>query len=120
MTFNMKSAVIRDLLISLAEKLPENLVVDPNTAEGKATIAFLFSLSEEDLASLRKEAGKLSGGYIHLEFSYRSKVEPFYREVKMGQFPWEGKKVSFNGDTDPYQHYSSENSLPYISAKFDD
>lgn len=45
-----------DMLLSLAAKLPDNLMLDAKDAEGIFTFALLQRLSDEQLANLRKAA----------------------------------------------------------------
>lgn len=113
----------RDALISLANKLPENLVLDSMNAEGSFTINFLLQLAEEQLCDLRKEARKQKNENFFLFFySVTEGKEPKSLPTEVKNFSTfdfsKVKSISFNGNTSPYLPYRNWSPIHYVSVTF--
>ena len=62
-----------DMLLSLAAKLPDNLMLDAKDTKGTFTFAFLQRLSDEQLAKLKKEASLHRNEAVCINFYTRCK-----------------------------------------------
>ena len=58
----------KDQLINLAHQLPNNLVIEANSAKGLFEIQFLSILSNNDHKLLKKIAEEQKEAHVHLEF----------------------------------------------------
>lgn len=113
----------KDMLFSLANKLPQNLVVDAVNEHGMFTAALLLRLKEENLCDLRKEARKHKNNPVFLFFFKVSEKElgkkaPF--EVRDSEFTtFDFSKVVnvlFNGSTAPLLDHNYLAATHYVSV----
>jgi len=113
----------RDMLLSLANKLPDNLLLDAVNSHGIFTASFLLRLKEENLCDLRKEARKHGNESVFLFFFKVSEKElgkkaPF--EVKETEYDtFDFSKVSdvlFNGSTAPLLEHNYLHAMHYVSV----
>lgn len=113
----------RDMFISLANKLPENLQLDAVNEHGLFCAAFLLRLTEEQLCDLRKEARKHDKENIFLLFYCVSE------ENASSQVPYELKDLNnfdfskvvsckFNGNTSPFLQYRNWEPYHYVTVTF--
>lgn len=120
---NLNTISARDMLISLANKLPANLFLDAVNEEGQFTMAFLLRLNDEQLEKLRKEAEKQHKQNFFLFFysvpeEKAGKEAPFeIRDFSSFDF---SKVVSFNfnGSTQPLLPYRDCPPVHYVSVTF--
>lgn len=118
-SFNTIAA--RDILISCANKLPENLLIDALNQQGMFSITFLLRLTEDQLDCLNKEIAKKRKKQVFLEFSTvqeNSTACPI--ELKdFDHFDWaEVCQIKMSGDTSPYQRSIHTEAYHYISVVF--
>ena len=111
----------KELLISLASRLPENLQLDQMSEEYQFTKDFLLRLNEVQLSNLKNEAKKHDDKNICLLFY----VIP---ESKAGKVPSQEVKdftnfdfskvvkIYFNGDTAPLLKHSDSEPKYYVSV----
>lgn len=112
---------VKDIFISLAEKLPKNLFTDTVDAQGKFTIEFISRLTDDQLTRLREEATKKKDEIVFLEFSTCTEgSKGCSTSLKtFSNFDWSkvlGIKIS--GDTCPYIDGPDDYPYNYISVVF--
>lgn len=124
--YNIVSA--KDIFISIAEKLPENLMVDAVSAHGLFAIEFISRLNDEQLAELEKATEKQ--GFpnksnekkpVFLEFStVQEGSSSCPIELKQfSNFDWDKvSKIKINGNTVPFLYSKSSPELNYIQIVF--
>lgn len=118
-SYNAISA--RDILISCANKLPENLMVDAVNDQGKFAICFVLHLNEDQLLTLKKETDKKNVQNIFLEFSTVSEgsTECPTELKKFDDFDWNKVcQIKISGDTSPFQRSIHTEPYHYISVVF--
>lgn len=118
-SYNMRNA--KDMLISLANKLPSNLYFDEISEVGRFTKNFLLELNEVQLSALNAEAQKQGNEKICLLFY--SNIED-----KSGKLPSKEienftafdfskvVKILFNGNTAPLLKYFDSDPVHYVSV----
>ena len=121
MAKNQHSISATDMLLSLAKKFPENLMLDTEDAEGLFTLCFLLRLSPEQLANL-KEAMEFHKDENVFLFFYVQRQGQSEHAVELKDF--EGFdfskviKINFNGNTAPLLYYSDLPPVHYVSVTF--
>lgn len=118
---NYNTVSARDILISCANKLPENLLIDAINQQGRFSINFLLRLDTDQLACLNKEIAKKNKKQVFLEFSTvqeNSTACPV--ELKdFDHFDWSKVcQIKMSGDTSPYLHSRHSEPYHYISVVF--
>lgn len=122
MAKNLHSIHATDVLIPLAEKLPDNLMFDAEDAEGRFTFAFLQRLSDEQLAELKEAAELHKDENVFLFFytRHQGKCEPVVELKNFESFDLSKiLGISFNGHTAPLLSYSDLPPIYYVSVTFD-
>lgn len=120
---SMNTMTARDMLVSLANKLPENLLIDAVNEEGRFSAAFLLQLNDEQLSELRKEAKKQEKKNLFLFFysvpEEKAGKEAPYEVKNFSSFDFSKVvKVSFNGSTAPFLKYRDFPPVHYVSVTF--
>ena len=117
---SMNTMNARDMLVSLAKKLPENLLIDAVNEQGMFTAYFLLRLKEEHLCDLRK-AARIKGEDFFLFFysiSEKNKGKQHPAEVK-DYTTFDFSKlvdVEFNPSTVNLLLYRDLAPIPYVSV----
>lgn len=118
-SYNMRNA--KDMLISLANKLPSNLYLDETSEIGRFTKNFLVELNEHQLSTLKIEAQKHGDENICLLYYSNT-------ETKAGKVPSQEMKdftsfdfskvvkILFNGNTAPILKYFDSDPVHYVSV----
>lgn len=113
---NYNAVFARDVFLSLANKLPMNLMLDSVNSQGKFTIKFLSCLSEQEIKALRKECEKKTENVFLLFYTIEENSISCPKELRnFSNFDW-NKIISirFNGDTCPYAF--GEDFVHYVSV----
>lgn len=120
---NTTTVSAKDMLISLANKLPENLLLDAVNEHGLFCMEFLLWLNECQLSALREEAKKHADEDIFLFFysipeNNSGKKVPV--EVKnLSSFDFSKVlSINFNGNTLPALKHSMLPPVYYVSVTF--
>lgn len=109
MSRTKRNIYAKDLLISLADKLPEKLMIDTESEQGKFSLNFLCRLTEDQLEQLKKES-KDNKGNFYLSFYSISGKEAPVRINNFADFDLSKiQSISFDGNT-----------IPEISRKIDE
>ena len=111
----------KDILISCADKLPANLMIDAVNAHGKFSIEFILRLTEDQLACLNAETKKKGNENVFLDFSTIQQGSTCCpTELKnFSDFDWyKVSQIKISGDPCPYLHSIHSASHYYISIVF--
>ncbi len=120
MTKNLNTARATDLLISLASKLPENLVVDTVNEKGNFSLSCLLRMTDEQLFTLKEEANKKKETVL-LDFAtIESGSTSCPDELRnFSDFDWNKVgEIRISGDTCPYLPNIYSQPIDYISVIF--
>lgn len=112
---------VKDILISCADKLPENLMIDAVDDHGKFSIDFISRLTDDQLIKLSEEASKKADKTVFLEFSTvtEDSTDCPYELKKFSDFDWyKVCQIKISGDTCPYIHSIHSEPHHYISVVF--
>lgn len=115
------AASVKDILISCAEKLPENLMIDAVDDHGKFSIDFIARLTDDQLIKLSEEAAKKADKTVFLEFSTVTEGSTAcpYELKKFSDFDWyKVSQIKISGDTCPSLHSIHSEPYYYISVVF--
>ena len=118
---NLNIISAKDALISLASKLPDNLLLDAVNEEGQFTMAFLLRLNDVLLNKLKEEAEKQDKKNFFL-FFYSVPEEKVGKEVpcevkNFSTFDFSKvKSISFNGSTAPLLPKRDYPPIYYVSV----
>lgn len=115
------AASVKDILISRAEKLPENLMIDAVDDHGKFSIDFIARLTDDQLIKLSEEAAKKADETVFLEFSTVTEGSTAcpYELKKFSDFDWyKVSQIKISGDTCPSLHSIHSEPYYYISVVF--
>ena len=121
MSKNLHSIYAIDMILSLADKLPNNLMLDSEDMEGAFTLNFLFRLSNEQLEDLKEQANLQNDENVFLFFYVQHQGQSEHA-VELKDF--EGFdlskviKINFNGNTAPLLYYSDLPPVHYVSVTF--
>ena len=118
---NLNSLRVRDLLISLADKLPKNLMADAINEHGKFSIEFLLKLTNEQLEHLNSECSKFKKDLVFLDFAQKPNGATYTpTEVKdYSNFNWNNViDIIINGDTCPTIRSHLTEPIYYVSIVF--
>ena len=121
MAKNQHSISATDMLLSLAKKFPENLMLDTEDAEGLFTLCFLLRLSPEQLANLKEAMEFHKDENVFLFFYIRHKEKPEESVELKGFEGFDLSKVietNFNGKTAPLLSHSYLDPVHYVSVTF--
>lgn len=111
----------RDMLLSLASKLPKKLMIHADVAEGEFTIAFLKRLSDEQLADLNEAVNLHEGEDVFLFFytQHQGKCEHLIELKDFENFDFSKiLGISFNGNTAPLIYHMDSIPIYYVSVTF--
>lgn len=107
---------------ALAEKLPENLMLDTEVAEKGFAISLLHRLSDEQLEELNQAIALQKSEYVFLYF-YIHHEGKHEASVELKDFEgFDFSKVletKFNGKTAPHLSHSYLDPIHYVSVTFD-
>lgn len=120
MTKNYNTIKATDALVSLVNKLPENLLVDSVNDKGKFSLNFLLRLTDNQLVSLKEEASKKKSDFL-LDFAtIESESKACPDELRnFSDFDWDKVlEIRISGDTCPYQPNIHSEAIDYISVIF--
>lgn len=120
MTKNYNTAKATDILVSLANKLPENLLVDSVNDKGKFSLNFLLRLTDNQLVSLKEEASKKKSDFL-LDFAtIELESDTCPNELRnFSDFNWEKVyEIKISGDTCPYQPNIHSKCVDYVCVTF--
>ena len=110
---------LRDALLSVASKLPGNVVTDVNSEEGKETLMFILSLSAEELAEFKSEAEKWTEKIFQLSFCVQESQKGLAKTINICDYDWKkSKKIKFNSNTCSYMDTYHDVSFDYINVIF--
>lgn len=112
---------VKDILISCADKIPENLMIDAVNDHGKFSIDFISRLTEDQLISLKNEAAKKGTQNVFLEFSTVTEGSANCpTELKnFADFDWyKVCQIQINGNTAPSIRSATSEPYHYISVVF--
>lgn len=121
MAKNQHSIYANDMLLSLAIKLPNNLMLDAEDVEGIFTLNFLLRLSDEQLEDLKKASALQKDENVFL-FFYTQHQGQSEHAVELKDF--EGFdlskviEINFNGKTAPLLSHSYLPPVHYVSVTF--
>lgn len=119
MAKNLHSIHANDMLLSLAVKLPNNLMLDAEDVEGIFTFNLLLRLNDKQLEDLKKQANLQKDEnvflyfYIRHEGSHEASVE--FNDFESFDFK-QIRKIIFNGNTAPLLSYSDLAPVHYVSV----
>ena len=121
MTKHYNVASVKDILMSCADKLPENLMIDAVNDHGKFSIDFISRLTDDQLTKLCEESSKKAGKHVFLDFSTINEgSNSCPTELKkFSDFNWyKVCQIKINGNTCPYLHNNQSEPQEYISVVF--
>ena len=117
---SMNTMNAKDMLVSLASKLPENLLIDAVNEQGMFTASFLLRLKEEQLCDLRKAAREKREDFFLFFYSISEKNKGKQHATEVRNYTtFDFSKVvdvEFSSSTVNLLLYRDLAPVPYVSV----